>query len=140
MGELDDTVSWSNVVANEMADALSYAGIVHHETDVDRDGDVVISFGGLADAAALLSLVLTGSGGPGSLYDRATDSCVTLAEADSDMSEDEFRAATEAGWTWFVHPHMTGRRVEWDARVHIPAADASAVVATLNTLRNGGVL
>ena len=140
MDELDDTGYWGGIVAGELAAVLEQVGIGIHETDIDRDGDVVVAFVSLADAAAFLTLAVDGSGAVGSLYDRATSCCVTLAAASENLNEDEFRAAMNGSWTWFIHPHMTGRRVDWDIRAHIPPADASAVTATLNALRNGGAL
>jgi hypothetical protein len=95
---------------------------------------------GVAD---LLTLALSEDETPGSLYDRATSSCVTLASfvlSGETPSDDQLRAAIASGWKWNVHPAMSGRRMGWHVAVEMTAADANQLTANLNALRNGGVL
>lgn len=142
MDSMDDTERWANVAAEELARALDLTGIGFMGTAGDEDGDVSVAFNSLADAEALMTLAVPQNTAVGSLYDRATSSCLTMAafaESGVDPSEESVEHAIRAGWTWTIHPAMRGRRMGWHVSVDIPAADANQVTANLNALRLGGV-
>lgn len=143
MDPLDDTAHWAHVAGEELALALTAAGIQVLDCFGDEDG-VSIAFGGLAPAEALLTIVADGSKGPGSLYDRAASSCVTLShlaqQHDGDVPDEALAEAFRAAWDWTVHPHMSGRVMGWHVSVTLPAYDANTLTATLNALRLGGAL
>lgn len=139
---MDDTQHWANVAAEELAIALSLTGIGFMGTAGDEDGDVSVAFNSLADAEALMTLAVPQNVDAGSLYDRATSSCLTmtaLAELAERPSDEQIEHAIRDGWTWTIHPAMRGRRMGWHVSVDIPAADANQVTANLNALRIGGV-
>lgn len=132
----------ADVAADELAKALEAHGIRH--TGSDGDGDdatVTVGLASIRDAETLLSLVFEGPAGPGTMYDRATSSCVTLTQLDDDLDDDTMSKlvgdAFENGWTWMIHPTMSGRVVGWHTSVTIPFADVFLVTARLNELRNG---
>lgn len=135
----------NNLAAEELAGALMAHGIKTRDVFGDGDG-VNVSFGGLRDAETMLTLAMA-EDGPGTLYDRAASSCVTLtelahAEEDSGVEVDE-SAITRAfrdGWTWMVHPDMRGRVVSWHTSACMSADDAMQVASRLNELRNGVAL
>jgi hypothetical protein len=140
---MDDTEHWANVAAEELARALDLTGIGFMGAAGDEDGDVSVAFHTLADAEALMTLAVPQNMDAGSLYDRATSSCVTmseLAEHGENPSDGQIEHAIRSGWTWTIHPAMRGRRMGWHVSVDIPAADANQVTANLNALRLGGVL
>lgn len=143
MDSMDDTEYWANVAAEELAAALDMIGIGFMGTAGDEIGDVSVAFHSLADAEALMTLAVPQDDNQGSLYDRATSSCLTmaaLAEAEERPSDEVIEHAVRAGWTWTIHPAMRGRRMGWHVSVDIPAADANQVTANLNALRLGGIL
>jgi len=136
----------ANLAAEELHRALGRVGIRALVTS-DTDGTHVdVSFHGLSGAEALMTLAVPQDETRGSLYDRATSSCLTLGDVNQLPFETEeemvtaVRDAVDAGWVWTIHPSMTGRAAGWHAAVTIPVSDASLVTATLNTLANGGVL
>ena len=143
MDPLDDTAHWAHVAGEELALALKAAGIQVLDCFGDADG-VNIAFGGLKPAEALLTIVADGQNGPGSLYDRAASSCVTLTalahEHGDDVPDEALAEAFRNGWDWVVHPHMQGRVMGWHVSVTVPAADANTVTAKLNAFRLGGAL
>lgn len=143
MGSMEDTEHWANVAAEELARALDLTGIGFMGAAGDEDGEVSVAFNSLADAEALMTLAVPQNVDAGSLYDRATSSCLTitaLTEQDERPSDEQIQTAIRAGWTWTIHPAMRGRRMGWHVSVDIPAADANQVTANLNALRLGGVL
>lgn len=142
MGPMDDTEHWANVAAEELARALELTGIGFMGTAGDEDGDVSVAFNSLADAEALMTLAVPQNIATGSLYDRATSSCLTMAafvESGTEPTDAQIEHAIRTGWTWTIHPAMRGRRMGWHVSVDIPAADANQVTANLNALRLGGV-
>lgn len=131
----------SNIAADELGAAMIRHGIDFHGAMGDEDGTVGISFPDLRDAEALLTLTLSGTDHTGGIYDRATASCVSLtalAKAGDDISDEQITDAMREGWSWTIHPHMSGRRMGWHVSVDIPAADANLLTATLNTLAQVG--
>lgn len=143
MDPLDDTAHWAHVAGEELALALKAAGIEVLDCFGDEDG-VNIAFGGMPGAEALLTIIANGDQGPGSLYDRAASSCLTLSklavEHDGDVPEEALAAAFRQAWDWTIHPHMRGRIMGWHVSVTLPAYDANTVTASLNALRLGGAL
>lgn len=135
-----------DLAAEELAAALKAHGIrVNGEVFADEDG-VNVALGSLRDAETLLALTMA-EGGPGTLYDRATSSCVTLTKLSKDADatgvephEWEVAAAFRAGWNWLIHPEMRGRVVGWHITVCIPQDDAMALASRLNEIRNGGAV
>lgn len=137
-----DIEHWANVAAEELARALDLTGIGFMGTAGDEDGDVSVAFNSLADAEALMTLAVPQNIATGSLYDRATSSCLTMssfAELSDRPTDEVIEAAIRAGWTWTIHPAMRGRRMDWHVSVDIPSADANQVTANLNALRLGGI-
>lgn len=139
----EDTGRWASLTAEELSLAMEAAGILKLDVAGDEDG-VSISFPGLAPAEALMTLAVGGDRTPGSLGDRASGSCATLAQLASDYAVDVpdelLAAAFHNGWDWVVHPHMTGRTVGWHVTVTMSTADASQVAANLYALKHGGAL
>ena len=133
----------ANIAADELGSALDAHGIGFTTCFGDEDGFVSLSFDSVRGAEAMLTLAVDGTGGPGSLYDRASASCVTLshlAQQGADVPDEQVEAAIKAGWVWTMHPAMLGRMTAWHVSVDIPTADANQVTANLNTLRHGGAL
>lgn len=126
----------ANISAEELARALDLHGIQAYNVGADEDG-VTVSLAGIRSAETLLTLTLEGTDQPGTLYDRATSSCVTLSALGEDATEGQVADAFEAGWTWMIHPDMTGRRVGWHVHLTLPAADADQLTARLNELKRG---
>lgn len=131
----------AHVAADELSAALDAHGI--HVRGVVASGlDVDVSFTTIRDAETMLTLSMDGSGGPGSLYDRATSSCLTVTELASTYGTDvpggRLEAAFRMGWDWQVHPDMHGRRMGWHISVTLAHTDANTVTAALNALRNLG--
>lgn len=136
MSNLDDTLYWSGVAAEELSKALSAARVDVLEVGVDaRDGDVTVIFPHIGDAEALLTLAVDSRGGPGSLYDRVAEGCVS-SEKDAEVTSAEIGRF----WNWDLHPYLSGRRVGWHVRLFLNAPDANELTATLNTLARGGAL
>lgn len=135
----------SQLAADELALALTGVGAKFNECYGFEDGDVSLSFPSIFHAEVMMVSAFKGPEGPGSLYDRAVGSCVTMnalrvlsAVADKEVPEDVITAAFEEGWTWMVHPDMKNAgHVGWHVSVTIPGADALAVAALLNATRNG---
>lgn len=126
----------ANISAEELARALDMHGIQAHNVGADEDG-VTVSFAGLRSAETLLTLTLEGTDQQGSLYDRATSSCVTLSNLPDDATDGDVADAFASGWAWIIHPHMTGRVMGWHVSVTLPAADADQLTARLNELKRG---
>ena len=142
IGPMDDTGHWTNIAAEELARALDLTGIGFMGTTGDEDGDVCVAFNSLSDAEALMTLAVPQNSTIGSLYDRATASCLTMAsfmESGAEPSDAQIEHAIRTGWSWTIHPNMRGQRMGWHVSVDIPAADANQVTANLNALRLGGV-
>lgn len=133
-----------NLAAQELCESLSKLGILAHvSANYDADGGVAVVFASIGEAQTFMSFAVDSSDGPGSLYDRATASCLTLAqcaEEGLEAGDTKVVAAIKAAWDWEVHPSMRGVVAEWHVRVTIPVNDATAVVATLNTKLRGGAL
>lgn len=143
---MNDAPNWttpeflSNLAAEELAQAAGHHGI--ELTASGHDGRVSVSFHDLRDAETLVSLGLE-EAGPGTVYDRATGSCVTIMtklDAGDELTDEQMDAVFSSSWVWGVHPHMVGRRMGWHVSVMMSDQDANAVTANLNTLRNGGAL
>jgi hypothetical protein len=126
----------ANISAEELSRALDMHGIQTHNVGADEDG-VTVALAGLRAAETLLTLVLDGPAGPGTLYDRATGSCVTLSNLDDDATDGGVARAFDAGWTWMIHPTMDGRVVGWHVHLTLPAADADQLTGRLNELKRG---
>lgn len=125
------------VAAEELASALESLGINHLGCYLASDGDVSIAFRDIRDAETMVSLGVPSDHASGTLYDRASASCITLSElgAAGDPSDDAVIAAMNAGWSWTVHPYMIGRRMDWHVSVDMSASDASQLTANLNLIR-----
>lgn len=142
MNELPDWTTdeyLGNIAASELDLAMTSLGIVTLHVGADEDGDVWISFAEIDDATTLVTLGLE-AGELGSVYDRATGSCLSMSDLGENATEEAFTQARIVGWKWVVHPHLSVRRVAWHVRVCIPSADANQLTANLNALRNGGAL
>ena len=137
------------ITAEELSAALTATGIDVIDCFGDEDG-VSVAFPNVASAEAFMTLTVRHSDTPGSLYDHATGSCVTLRhlaeQYDGEVPDAKLTAAFAAGWTWVMHPHMNGRVMGWHTTVTIPTLDANQVTATLNAalnpsgIRHGGQL
>lgn len=143
MDPLDDTQHWAHVAGEELALALDAVKLVVIDCFGDEDG-VNIAFPGLAAAEAFMTLSVAVDPNPGSMYDRATSSCVSLSalaeQHQGDVPDELLAKAFAEAWDWTVHPHMTGRVMGWHVSVTLPAADANTITATLNANRLGGAL
>lgn len=136
--EWADAEHLGGIAADELRRALDANGINYFAVALDSDGDVNIAFQFIADAETMVSLGVPAVHEKGTLYDRATGSCITLGElaaSGTEPSEAAIRAAMKAGWTWTIHPYMQGRRMDWHASVDMPLADAYAVTANLNAVK-----
>ena len=129
----------ANISADELRKALNVHGIRVHNVGADADG-VTVSLADMASAEALLTLVLDGPDRPGTVYDRATGSCVTLSQLSDDAPEEQVTAAFDAGWVWMIHPVMDGMHVGWHIHLTLPVNDADYVTARLNELKQGYAL
>lgn len=148
MSESMTGMDWStpeylgNITAEELYGAMERLGIRANGCWAADDGSRInISFADIRDAEAMVSLGVVSDFTPGSTYDRAAASCVTLAsfaERGVDPSESEMGAAMDAAWNWTIHPAMDGRRMGWHVSVDLPTADAQSVVADLNAMRQVG--
>lgn len=138
MTEWTNREDLANVVAGELLAAMEHMGI-GVDACYSLDGDhVTVSFQDIRDAETMMSLGVTADARPGSLYDRATSSCVTLtamAAADEPPDDGDVENALDAGWTWSVHPVMIGRRADWHVSLDLSPEDATRVTANLNTIR-----
>lgn len=141
----DDMDSRANELADLAADELNSVmaslGIGFMACVADHSDDTVaIAFAEIEDAEAFMTLGVTQEDELGSLYDRATSSCLTLmsiaAEGEAD-AVDQVEAAIDAGWTWQIHPAMIGRRMGWHVRLDMPVSDATTVAANLHAVRLG---
>lgn len=143
MEEIMGGLSFIDVLCEELSEAAQRQGVRVNEC-YESDGEVHVSFPDIREAEEFVRLgVPMADTGPGSLYDRATSSCVSLAviavqhtggELD-DLTDEEREAvaqAMDAGWAWQIHPSVIGARVAWHAAVDVPAIDAQAVIAYLN--------
>jgi hypothetical protein len=122
----------------ELSRVMDLLGINHMGCYLADDGDVSISFRDIRDAETMVSLGVTADARPGTMYDRATASCLTLSElgrGPESPSEGDVRDAIEAGWSWTIHPNMVGRRMDWHVSVDITPEDASQLAANLNAMR-----
>jgi hypothetical protein len=129
--------SLATVAAEELAITLEGLGINHLGCYVASDGDVSVAFADIRDAETMVSLGVPSDHTAGTLYDRASASCLTLSElgAAGDPSDDDVRAALDAGWSWTIHPYMLGRRMDWHVSVDMSVADAYQVTGNLNQIR-----
>lgn len=127
---------WANMAAEELESSLKLMGIKVVGVWADDDGHKVnVAFQSIQDAETMVSLGIPVSQRPGSLYDRVTASCVTLsalADRGEQASEEAIVEAIGNGWTWTIHPDMTGRRMAWHASVDMPVADAYRLTSNLN--------
>lgn len=132
----------ANIAAEELRHALTGARVGFTECFGLDDGDVSIQFKSIFHAEVMMVSAFRGPDGPGSLYDRATGSCVTLSalqvDEDAEVPEADIGAAFEAGWTWMIHPDMKPGHVGWHVGLTIPAADAMQVAALVNAMLNEG--
>lgn len=131
-----------NMSAEELEEAMTPLGIQTVTVIYTDDGQVSVHFNTLADAEALMTLGVDGTGGEGSMYDRATSGCVTLTGKDrrgEDLDVETVGRIVTASWEWTVHPDMRTRRMGWHAAVSMPVADANQLTVNLNTLRLGAL-
>lgn len=128
-----------NITAEELGKAIDQLGIGIRGCWSDDDGARInVAFHSIRDAETMVSLGVLAEQRPGTLYDRAAASCVTLAEFAnrSEVPTDAgFEAIMNASWHWIIHPDMNGRRMGWHVSVDIPSADAQQLTANLNAVR-----
>lgn len=130
-----------NITAEELSAALDRADIGFVGCGYDEGQGVSIAFNGIEEAGAMVTLGVPVEEAPGSFYDRATASCLTLtAFAAEDVPEDDPRigAALDTGWTWIVHPDRLNGRKGWHVSVEMSADDAQQLTANLNASRRAG--
>lgn len=127
----------AQVAAEELASSLESLGIGHLGCYLASDGDVSIAFQDIRDAETMVSLGVPSDHTAGTLYDRASASCLTLSQlgAAGEPSDEDVRAALDAGWAWTIHPNMIGHRMDWHVSVDMSVADASQLTANLNAMR-----
>lgn len=124
------------ITADELERAATRIGIAVLGCFLDSETRIVVHFNDIRDAETMLSLAVPASDRPDTLYDRATERCVTLADPTlvESMGDAAVEAAIETAWNWTIHPTMTGRRMDWHVSVGIPVDDAATVAAALNRL------
>lgn len=146
---MNDTPDWTtardlaDLAAEELGRAMVSAGLRFLATGFGDDGEVSIAFGSIREAEALMAVAVPANPTPGSLYDRATEGCVSLRhhhESGEPVSDEVIRSVIEASWSWRIHPEMNGRTPDWHVSVDLSAGDANEVTATLNSLTRGGAL
>ena len=127
----------AKVAAEELGTALRKLNLGYADC-TDDDDRVALDFHDLSEAAVLLTILFRNPAGPGTLYDRATSSCVTINNLSDRYGDDVPRTALQhafgEAWIWQVHPAMTESRVvQWHAGVTMSGDDAMAVAAALNS-------
>lgn len=128
----------ANITAEELRTVLDRLGVNVVHSFVDDDGLVNIVFNDIRDAEAMVSLGVTATARPGTLYDRASACCVSLMElaaADGSPDRDDVDELLRDGWKWTVHPVMIGRRMDWHVSVEMNTEDAQQLTANLNIMR-----
>lgn len=125
----------AGIAADELSSVLEALGINTFGVYLDSEGDVNVPFQDIRDAETMVSLGVPAVHEPGSMYDRASASCITIALFGEEGVEENIRAAIDAGWKWTVHPYMVGCRADWHVSVGIPLDDVHQLVATLNAVR-----
>jgi len=140
MDIMEDTEFWADVAAEELERALTMIGIAVNGVRGDDEGDVYISFKGIREAESFMVLSMTGDRTAGTVYDRAVASCVTLGSLDDSAPDAVIDAAQDTGWTWVIHPTMTGAVVGWHVMAVLPSNDAVTVTARLRARVNAGAL
>lgn len=146
---MNDNPDWlpmsliGNVTADELSAALAMRGIRFTGVMPNDEDRIMVFFEDLVDAETMLTLTVQGEQTSGSLYDRASDMCVTMSESvdnETEYTDEQIEELTARGWTWLIHPAMNGRRVTWHVRADIPMGDAAEVTARLNALHHGGAV
>lgn len=146
MDELLNSNILADILAEELGRAMRARGIRYNECYPSGD-EVHISFESLREAEELIRLGLPDTEPvPGSMYDRATSGCVSIAalairhveagvdddEPMTDAEYEEVRAVMDAGWTWQIHPNVVGNTVGWHSAVDMSVEDAQAITVHLN--------
>lgn len=138
MSDMDWTTpaGLAELVAEELAGAMERVGI--RFIGVGRgmeDNCVTMAFQGIRDAERLMDLGVPYDPIPGSFYDRAVASCLTLtamSDDDDPVEEGDVETAIDAGWRWTVHPARTDGRTVWHVSVDMSSFDAQQLAANLN--------
>lgn len=142
MADWLDADDLAKVTAEELDVATARLGIRTMGCWPDDDGRRMnIAFNSIRDAETLVSLGVVAEHRPGSLYDRTSAACVSLATyADSTDGppEGEVERLMEDCWHWTVHPDMVGRRMDWHVSVDMLAVDAQQLVINLNQVHRAG--
>lgn len=126
----------ANISAEELARALDLNGIRAHNVGADEDG-VTVHLAGIRDAEALMTLTQESTQQTGTMYDRATGSCLSLSALDDNAPHGDVANVIDAGWVWVIHPHMSGRVTGWHVSVTFPVSDADQMTARLNDQKRG---
>ncbi len=125
------TAELSATAADELGAALRRAG-VPYQVCVGEGEIVAVAFEAISGAEKLIGLIRFPSRSPGTLYDRATEGCVSLTTI-PDVTPELARGILRASWTWNVHPvTASGGRLGWHVAVDMPYNDALTVAASLN--------
>jgi len=121
-------------VAEELAAAMSAAGIGFSDCSARPCGHVSVIFDDDLAATGLLSLAVP-EGGPGSLRDRACAGLLSIEMLhDQGFSHNDPAAvaAFSTGWVWGVYPSMEGEAVTWHMNVDMTQSDAATLAANIN--------
>lgn len=134
----------AKLTAEELGRALGASNITYigcgFSVDAD-DREVSIAFNGIEEAERMVTLGVPYDPVPGSFYDRAVASCVTLTDLGSrnqEASDAELATAIDRGWMWVIHPDRSGETFRWHTSVDLPIADAQQLTANLNAARLAG--
>lgn len=103
--------------------------------------EITIAFQSIRDAERVITLGVPHDAQPGSFYDRAAASCLTLMSLgaqDEEPTEAEVDEVIDRGWLWTIHPDLNGTRMAWHVSVDLSAADAQQLTANLNAARLAG--
>lgn len=134
----------AEMTAEELGRALTATGVAHIGCGYSTDGDdrqVSIAFTGIRDAERMVTLAVPYDARPGTFYDRAVASCITLTDlgARDDVPTDaEVADAVDRGWLWTIHPDRSSGRFNWHTSVDMGLTDAQQLTANLNAARLAG--
>lgn len=134
----------AKLTAEELGRALGASNITYigcgFSVDTD-DREVSIAFNGIEEAERMVTLGVPYDPVPGSFYDRAVASCVTLTDLgsrDQEASDEELAGALGRGWLWVIHPDRSGGTFRWHTSVDLSLSDAQQLTANLNAVRLAG--
>lgn len=108
----------------------------------DETGErITVNFRDIAGAEHMMALGVPVDEQLGSLYDRSTEHCLSMADlmdGEDDPPEDAVANLIKTGWTWTIHPHRPKGKNGWHVSVEMPQADADQLIVNLNKANVAG--